>query len=309
MKTISVVLPCFNEELNLPIIYERLVNVSAKLPGYQFEFIFIDNCSTDNSVTILEQLAVQDSRVKAIINMSNFGTIRSPVYALLQAKGDIVISMSSDLQDPPELIPQFLQKYNEGYHVVAGVKPTGEEKGIMRLVRRVYYKFMSKISLVKQIENFTGFGLYDQRVIEAVRKTGDNYPYLRGLIAELGFKVATISFHQPSRLHGESKHNFFILYDYAMLGITTQSKLPLRLLTLSGFVLAIISLLISLVFLVLKLVMWYRFPVGIAPILCGLFFFSSVQLFFIGLLGEYIMLIYTKIANRPLVIEERRINF
>jgi glycosyltransferase involved in cell wall biosynthesis len=310
MKLISIVLPCYNEELNIPILHQRLVEVTSAIVNYDFEFIFIDNCSTDETVRVIEDISKYDERVKAIVNLSNFGTIRSPAHGLFQAQGDAVITMSTDLQDPPELIHDFLKKYEEGYHVVAAVKSTSDERGMMWYARRAYYKFIRAVSDSEQIENFTGFGLYDKRVIAAMRNIGDTYPYIRGLIAELGFKVAKVEFHQPLRIHGESKQReFMVLYDYAMLGITTQSKLPLRWLTLSGLVLASASFILSIVFLVMKIFFWEYFPVGVSPILVGMFFFSSVQLFFIGILGEYVMLIYTKVANRPLVIEDRRINF
>lgn len=310
MKLVSIVLPCYNEELNIPILYQRLVEVVATIANYEFEFIFIDNCSTDNTVKVIEGLSQKDERVRAIVNLCNFGTIRSPAHGIFQARGDAVISMSTDLQDPPELIHEFLKKYEEGFHVVAAVKATSDERGMMWYARRAYYKLIQAVSDSEQIENFTGFGLYDQRVVTAMRNIGDTYPYIRGLIAELGFKIAKVEFHQPLRIHGESKQReFMVLYDYAMLGITTQSKLPLRWLTLSGLVLSLFSFLLSIVFLLLKFVLWKHFPAGISPILVGMFFFSSVQLFFIGILGEYVMLIYTKVANRPLVIEDRRINF
>lgn len=310
MKLISIVLPCYNEELNIPILYQRLAEVAATITNYEFEFIFIDNCSSDSTVKVIEGLSENDNRVKAIVNLSNFGTIRSPAHGLFQARGDAVITMSTDLQDPPELIHEFLKKYEEGYHVVAAVKSTSDERGMMWYARRAYYKFIRAVSDSEQIENFTGFGLYDQRVVTAMRNIGDTYPYIRGLIAELGFKVAKVEFHQPLRIHGESKQReFMMLYDYAMLGITTQSKLPLRWLTLGGLVLAALSFTLSIVFLIMKVFFWKHFPTGVSPILVGMFFFSSVQLFFIGILGEYVMLIYTKVANRPLVIEDRRINF
>lgn len=310
MKLVSIVLPCYNEELNIPILYQRLNEVTTSISNYKFEFIFIDNCSTDSTVKVIEDIASKDIRVKAIVNLCNFGTIRSPVHGLLQAKGDAVISMSTDLQDPPELIHDFLRKYEEGYHVVAAVKTTSDERGLMWYARRAYYKLMKSISGGTQIENFTGFGLYDSRVIGAIRQIDDRYPYLRGMIAELGFKVAQIEFHQPLRQHGVSKQrDFMVLYDYAMLGITTQSKLPLRWLTLAGMVLSFFSFTLALVFFLLKLFFWQSFPIGVSPILVGMFFFSSVQLFFIGIVGEYVLLIYSKVSNRPLVIEDRRINF
>ena len=309
LKLISIVLPCYNEEQNIDLMYSKLTEVVDKIPNYSFEFIFIDNCSKDKTVDKIESLVLKDGRVKAIINMNNFGAIRSPYYGLINAKGDAAILMATDLQDPPELIPQFIQQWENGYKVVAGTKASSNEIGIMHFIRVMYYKLMKKISKAEQIEHFTGFGLYDYRVVNVLKTLDDPFPYLRGIIAELGFKVATINFHKPNRSGGESSYKFTDYFDYAILGITTQSKLPLRILTIGGFILSVFSFLLSIIFVLLKLFMWNRFPVGIAPILCGLFFFSSVQLFFIGMLGEYVLLIYAKVANRPLVVEERRINF
>ncbi len=309
MKLISIVLPCYNEEANIPILYDSICNIINKIDNYNFELLFIDNCSKDKSVEIIEELSKKDKRVKAIVNANNYGTVKSPYYGLLQAYGDAVIMMASDLQDPPEMIEKFISRWEKGAYIVAGVKTSSEESKGMYFLRSLYYKAVKKLSANEQIEHFTGFGLYDKKVIDVLRELNDPYPYLRGIITELGFKVETIAFKQPARLNGKSKNNFFTLYDFAILGIVSQSKLPMRLLTIGGFVLSIFSMLLSILFIILKLCFWNEFPIGIIPILCGIFFFASVQLFFIGLLGEYVMLIYTKVANRPLVVENRRINF
>jgi len=308
-KMISVVTPCYNEQENVVLLYESIKRVFEKLPHYQYEQIFIDNSSTDGTVEKIRKLTAEDRNVKLIVNTRNFGHIRSPLYGLLQSRGDAVVAMASDLQDPPEMIAQFIEKWEQGFLVVVGVKPQSEETFLMGLIRRSYYHFLARISEVQLIKNFTGFGLYDGVVIDAIRKLHDPYPYFRGLIAELGFKTVEIPFVQPPRVRGITKNNFYTLYDLAMLGITTHSRVPMRLATMAGFGLAVISLLISLTYLVLKLIFWDRFSIGSAPILVGLFFFSSVQLIFIGLLGEYIGAILTQVLNRPLVVERERINF
>lgn len=308
-KLISLILPCYNEEANLPLLYAAICKVIEKIDNYRFEFLFIDNCSQDRSVAIIENLATEDKRVKAIVNASNYGSLRSPYHGLTQASGDAVIMMATDLQDPPELIPEFIKAWEAGHYVVAGVKSTSEESKLMYFVRSMYYKFVKKLSDNEQIEHFTGFGLYDKRVIDVLKEIKDPYPYLRGIVTELGFKVKRIEFKQPSRQYGKTSNKFFNLYDFAILGIVSQSKLPLRLLTICGFFFSIVSMLMSFTFVILKLFFWNHFPSGIIPILCGMLFFASIQLFFIGLLGEYIMLIYTKVSNRPLVVEARRINY
>ncbi len=309
MKLISLALPCYNEEENIPLLYERLENITAQHSQYRFEFIFIDNCSQDGTTTLLKALASKDPRVKIIINTRNFGTIRSPHHALLQSRGDAAIWMATDLQDPPEMISVFIKKWEEGFKVVAAIKPVSQESKIMFQIRKWYYRFVTRISEAKLIPNFTGFGLYDKQVIDTLRTLDDPYPYFRGLISELGFKVAEVPFVQPRRMRGLTKNNFYTLYDMAMLGITSHSKVPLRIATICGFALSILSFGLSLVFLILKLLFWKYFSMGVAPILIGLFFFSSVQLFFIGMLGEYIMAIHTQVLKRPLVVEEERINF
>lgn len=308
-KTISLALPCYNEEENILPLYERLTEISATLKKYDFEFLFIDNCSHDRTVELLKALAIKDPRVKIIVNTRNFGTIRSPHHALLQTSGDAAVWMATDLQDPPEMILEFIKKWEEGYKVVAGIKPVSHESKLMFQIRKWYYQFVARISDTKLIQNFTGFGLYDKQVLDVLRTLDDPYPYFRGLISELGFKAAVVPFVQPRRVRGISKNNFYTLYDIAMLGITSHSKVPLRLATIAGFGLSLLSFGLSLIFLLLKLLFWKSFSMGVAPILIGVFFFSSVQLFFIGLLGEYIMAIHTQVLKRPLVVEAERINF
>lgn len=309
MKLISIVTPCFNEEENVDELYTRIRDQMATVPQYGYEHIFIDNASTDHTVARIKDIAAQDSRVKLIVNVRNFGHVRSPIHAILHARGDAIIGMASDLQDPPELIPQFLSRWAEGFKVVLGVKPSSRESFAMSLVRRLYYRTIGRISDVQLIPDFTGFGLYDREVINIIRDLEDPYPYFRGLISELGFEYATIPFEQPRRIRGITKNNFYTLYDLAMLGITSHSKVPLRIATMAGFALSGVSLLIALGYLIAKLLFWDSFALGSAPILIGIFFFSSVQLFFIGILGEYIGAIHTQVLKRPLVIEKERVNF
>ena len=306
---ISIVSPCYNEEDNLRELHRRIKAQLEALPEYDHEIILIDNASTDRSVEVAKVLAEEDPNVRLIVNERNFGHIRSPMHALLQARGDAVITLASDLQDPPELIPHFIERWQAGFKVVAGVKPKSLESPLMFLVRRLYYITIGRISDVRLIQNFTGFGLYDRKVIEQIRKIDDPYPYFRGLIAELGYPHAEIPYVQPQRVRGITKNNFYTLYDIAMLGITSHSKIPLRLATMAGFGLSAVSLLVAITYLVVKLVHWDEFSLGVAPILIGFFFFASVQLFFIGILGEYIAAIHTQILKRPLVVEKERINF
>ena len=309
MKLISVVTPCYNEEGNVVEVYERVQAVFAALPQYRYEHLFIDNASTDGTVAVLKELAHRDPRVKIIVNARNFGHIRSPYYGLLQAQGDAVISIVSDLQDPPELIPEFLQRWEDGYKVVLGIKTASKELPLLYGLRSLYYRTLCKMSDVELIEHFTGFGLYDQRVIEILRTVDDAYPYFRGLIADIGFPSAKVPYTQPQRQHGKTKNNFLTLFDMAMLGMTSYTRAPMRLATLAGFGCALFSLLIALVYLVYKLLFWSSFQLGIAPLVIGIFFFSSVQLIFLGLLGEYIGAIHTQVLKRPLVVELERINF
>ena len=309
MKLISIVTPCYNEEENVQILYEEIKAVFDELKVYRYEHILIDNASTDNTVAIIKSIAEHDKNVKLIVNTRNFGHIRSPHHALLQAQGDAVIIMASDLQDPPSLIADFLGKWEKGYKIVAGVKPQSQESALMFAVRKSYYHMISRISDVQLIKNFTGFGLYDQCVIKILRELDDPYPYFRGLICEIGYEVAQIPYLQPSRKRGISKNNFYTLYDIAMLGITSHSKVPLRLATMAGFLLSGLSFFAAILFFALKLMFWQHIPMGIAPLAISLFFFSSVQLFFIGLLGEYIGAIHTQVMKRPLVTEKERVNF
>ncbi len=309
MKLISVVTPCYNEEENVEAIYKQVKEVFMKLPEYSYEHIFIDNASSDQTVSILKSLAKKDQNIKIIVNARNFGHIRSPYYGLLQAKGDAVISIVADLQDPPDLIFEFIKKWEDGYKVIVGVKKESEESPFFFAIRNLYYNLIGKISEIPLVKNYTGFGLYDKFVIETLRKIDDPYPYFRGLICDLGFERAEIKYVQPVRKRGFTKNNLYTLYDIAMLGITNHSKIPLRLATFLGFVLAILSLIVAIIYFIYKLIMWENFAAGTAPLVIGLFFFTSVQLFFIGIIGEYIGAIHTQVLKRPLVVEKERINF
>ena len=309
MKLISIVTPCYNEEGNVEELYKQVKRIFAGLEGYRYEHIFIDNSSMDNTVAILKNIARFDGNVKIIVNSRNFGHIRSPYHALLQSSGSAVILLVADLQDPPSMITEFISKWEEGYKVVLGVKTQSEESPMMFTIRKVYYSLIGRLSEVELTKNNTGFGLYDRRVIEVLKQIDDPYPYFRGLISDIGFESCKIPYVQPSRKRGITKNNFYTLYDIAMLGITNHSKLPLRLAAILGFLMSGVSLLIALAYLVAKLVFWNHFSFGTAPILIGVFFFSSVQLFFIGIIGEYIGSIHTQVLKRPLVVEKERINF
>lgn len=311
-KHISVLTPCFNEQGNVGPLSIAVAKVFEKLPQYTYEHIFIDNDSTDDTVNILREIAEKNTNVKVILNARNFGHIRSPFYGMLQCKGDAVVSLVSDFQDPPELIEQFLRKWEEGYKIVIGVKHKSKENPLMFAVRKFFYNLLTKASEgngESPVKNFTGFGLYDQQFISVLRTLDDPYPYFRGLITELGFNRFEIKYTQPQRASGETKNNFFTLYDMAMLGFTNHSKLPLRLSAFIGFFSAMLSFLVALGYFIYKLIFWDNFQVGMAPLVIGVFFFSSVQLFFIGIIGEYIGAIHTQIRKRPLVIEKERINF
>jgi glycosyltransferase involved in cell wall biosynthesis len=308
-KLVSVVIGCYNEEENVKDLYEEIRGVFESLGRFRWELIFADNASRDGTLRILKEIAAIDCRVKIIANWRNFGHIRSPYHALLQARGDAVISMAADFQDPPALIPAFLEKWEAGLPVVLGVKTSSEEPARLFLVRRVYYGLIRRLSDVEMIPQATGFGLYDQSFIKLLRKLDDPYPYMRGLISEFGLAYAVVPFKQPLRRHGVTKNNFFTNYDLAMIGITSHSKAPLRFATIAGFGLSAMSLLVAVGYLAYKLVFWNRFAVGIAPLVIGLFLSFSVQLFFMGLLGEYIAVIHTRVMKRPLVVERERVNF
>lgn len=307
-KEISIVTPCFNESDNIQELCARIQSVMSGL-NYQYEHIIIDNASTDNTVGKLRKIAKADKRVKVIVNTRNFGHVRSPIYAIFQAKGNAIIAMASDLQDPPERIPEFIRKWEEGFPVVVGVKEKSETSFLFHFLRTLYYRALRSLSEVDLIENFTGFGLYDRSVIDVIKKIDDPYPYFRGLVADLGFEIAKIIFLQPRRKRGISKNNFYTLYDLAMLGVTNYTKIPLRLATMLGFLSAVVSFLIGLIYLIYKLIFWYQFSLGSAPLVIGLFFLGSIQLLFLGIVGEYIGAIYTQVMHRPLVIEKERINF
>lgn len=306
---ISIVSGCRNERENLNDLVDRIEASLCKTTETDYEIILIDNASTDGTQDVLRQIATSNHRVRVILNSRNFGHIRSPYYAILQGKGDAVIYLASDLQEPPEVIPELLLKWKEGAEVVAAVKSESAESPLFFLVRRFYYWLLQELADVQTIPNFTGFGLYSRRIIDYCRQLHDPYPYFRGLISEIGLPVSIVKYRQPKRVRGFSKNNLYTLYDMAMLGITNHSKVPLRLATLSGFLLSIFSFLVGMGYLVYKLLFWERFTLGIAPALIGLFFFCSVILFFIGILGEYIGAIHTQVLRRPLVVEKERINF
>ncbi|HBM16415.1 MAG TPA: glycosyltransferase [Lentisphaeria bacterium] len=308
-KLISIVTPCYNEEKNIQELYERIKKVFENLKDYDYEHILIDNASTDNTVKVIDEIAAKDKNVKYIVNSRNFGHIRSPYHGLLQAKGDAAMLMVSDLQDPPELIPQFITKWEAGNQIVLGVKKTSKESPLMFAVRKTYYNLIDAISTINHEKNYTGFGLYDKRIVEILRDIQDPYPYFRGLILELGFNVDRVYYEQPRRKRGLTKNNLLTLYDMAMLGICSYSRVPMRLATIAGFALSVLSLLIAILFLILKLIFWHEYMSGLAPLVIGLFFLGSVQLFFIGLLGEYIGFIATKNSKFPIVIEKYRKNF
>lgn len=308
-KLISVMTPCYNEEANVEELHHQIAAVFETLPQYDWEHIYIDNASRDGTPAKLRQLAAADPRVKVILNNRNFGHIRSPFYGLLQAGGDAVVGLASDLQDPPSLIPAFIRKWEEGYKVALGQKITSSESPLFFALRSAYYRLVRRLADIELIEHVTGFGIFDREVVEQFRKINDPYPYGRGLISDLGYAVARIQYHQPMRKSGITSNNFYTLYDLAMLGITNHSKVPLRIATLLGFAMSLGSLLVAIGYFIYKLIFWSRFPVGQAPEVIGLFLFSSVQLFFTGVLGEYIGAIHTQVQHRPLVIEKERINF
>jgi polyisoprenyl-phosphate glycosyltransferase len=308
-KTLTILTACYNEEANVREVYSRVRAAVAAAGDYKYEHIFIDNASIDNTLGELKVIAAADRNVKVIRNTRNFGPIRSPMHGLYQASGDAVIGIVADLQDPPEMIVDLVRKWEEGYPVVITVKAASDENGLMFWIRKQYYRIANRISGIETYENFTGFGLFDRKVVEIIKTMNDPYPYFRGIIAEIGMKRFEIPYHQPARKRGLTKNNFYALYDMAMLGITNLSKVPLRLVTFSGFAGALISVLVSLIYLVYKLVFWQNFSVGIAPLVIGIFFFMSVQMVFMGIVGEYIGSIFTLVQKRPLVVEEERINF
>ena len=308
-KLISVVTPCFNEEGNVREMHEAIRKIFAALPQYRYEHVFIDNASKDGTPRILRELAAGDPNVKVILNARNFGHVRSGYYALLQTRGDAVVALACDFQDPPELIPEMLRRWEAGSRVVLGVKEASDENSLFYALRERYYRILARIADIDIVKQSTGFGCYDQSVIEALRRIDDPYPYFRGLIAEIGYEPSLLPFRQPARKRGISSQNFYTLYDLAFLGIVNHSKVPLRMATMAGFALAALSLMVAIGYLLYKLLFWNQFTVGIAPILIGFFFLTSVQLFFIGIVGEYIGSIYTQVRHHPHVFETERLNF
>lgn len=306
---ISIVTPTFNEIENIELLLDQIRVVIEQLSRYDFEILVIDNCSTDGTQEKIRELAVKDSRIKAIFNARNFGHIRSPYYGILQTTGAATIYMASDFQDPPDMIPRFIEEWEKGWRLVMAIKPVSKSSPFMHFLRKSYYRFIDKISDIEIIRDSTGFGLYDKKVLDNLRKINDPYPFLRGLICELGYPIKTIPFVQPRRLGGITKNNFYTLFDIAMLGMVSHSKVPIRIAALVGFMLGSLSILVALYFLTMKLVLWDAFPLGSAPAIIGLFFLFGALLLFIGILGEYIGSIHTYVQNRPIVVERERINF
>lgn len=310
MKKISIVVPTYNETENVEPMCAALTSLFASdLAQYDHEIIFIDNCSVDGTREKLIGLCANDSHVKAILNAKNFGQFNSPYYGMLQSSGDATVLITADFQDPVELIPQFVAAWEEGYQIVCGIKKSSKESKIVYGLRSFYYRLIKKMSSVEQIEHFTGFGLYDKSFIETMRSLNDPSPFLRGIVAELGGRRKEIPYVQPKRRAGKSHNNFYSLYDAAMLSFTSYTKIGLRIATFAGMLMSALGFLVAIVYLVLKLVFWDRFVAGQAPLLIGVFLLGAIQLFFIGLLGEYIININTRVICRPLVIEEKRINF
>ena len=309
-KKISIMTPCFNEEAGIKECYERVKEVfDTQLQEYDYEHLFIDNCSSDNTVLILKAIAANDSNVKIIVNSRNFGLSRSPYYGMLQMTGDAFVPMVADLQTPPGVIPELVHKWEAGYKMVLCIRVKMSEGIFIRFARNFYYRIIKKLSAIEQIEHFLGFGLFDKKIIQILKEIDDPTPYFRGIISEIGFEKAFVEYHQPPRRHGKSRHSFFDLLELAILGFTSYSKVPLRLMTVLGFAMSGISLLVSLGYLIAKLLFWDSFDLGLAPLVIGFFFFASIQMLCIGLVGEYIGVIFEKVQRRPLVIEKERVNF
>lgn len=310
MKKISVVIPCYNEQENVEAIAKAVSEqFGSALPSYDYEIIFIDNDSTDDTRSIIRGLCSADPKIKAIFNAKNFGQFNSPYYAMLQSTGDATMLMAADFQDPPEMIPEFVKAWEEGYKIAIGIKKSSRESRLMYSLRSMYYKAIKKFSDVEQIEHFTGFGLYDKAFINVLRGLDDPTPFLRGIVAELGYKRKEIPYEQPERRAGKTHNNFYTLYDAAMLSVTSYTKVGLRIATFTGVIIGAISFIIAVVYLIMKLIWWDRFPAGAAPLVIGMLFLGAVILFFIGFLGEYVLTINQRVMKRPLVVEEERINF
>lgn len=310
MKKISVLIPCYNEEENVGPISDAVIDIiTRELPMYDYELVFIDNDSTDSTRPLLRELCRKNPKIKAIFNARNFGQFNSPYYGILQVTGDCVISMVADFQDPVELIPRYVHEWENGYKIVIGIKTSSKENPLMYWLRGCYYKLIRRLSDVEQIEHFTGSGLYDRQFIEVLRNLDDPTPFLRGIVAELGFKRKEIPYEQPKRRAGKTHNNFYRLYDAAMLSVTSYTKAGLRLATFVGAISAFLSMVVAVAYLVMKLIWWDRFPAGMAPMLIGMLFLGSVQIFFIGMVGEYVLSINQRVMHRPLVVEEERLNF
>ena len=309
MKTISILTPCFNEETNVEELYNQVRAVMAGLGRYHYEHLFIDNASSDGTVAVLKRLAASDTNVKIIVNSRNFGHIRSPMHALHQTRGDAVIGIVADLQDPPEMIVDMVREWESGYSMVLGIKRSSAENPLMFWFRKRYYRLVNRLSSIETFENFTGFGLYDRRVVDLIKSFADPYPYFRGMVAEIGLPHKKLYYDQPVRKRGITKNNFYSLYDIGMLGIVNHSKVPLRLATFAGFAGAALSFLAGFGYSVYKLLFWSRFSVGIAPLVIGIFLLGSIQLVFMGMLGEYVGAIHTQVQHRPLAVELERVNF
>ncbi len=309
-KTISFMIPCYNERENVVPMSEAIVGLMrSELKGYDYELIFIDNCSTDGTRDLLRQICAGNKKIKAILNAKNFGQFNSPYHAMCQTTGDCTVTLCCDFQDPVEVIPEFVRAWEEGYKIVCGIKATSRENKFIRFLRTCYYKLIRKMSDVEQIEHFTGFGLYDKSFIEVLKSLDDPEPFIRGIVAELGYKRKDIPYEQAKRAAGKTHNNFFTLYDAAMLSFTTYTKVGLRVATILGFILSVLSLIVAVFYVILKFIMWDDFPAGMLPVLIIVTVLGSMQLFFIGLLGEYVMNINRRVIHRPLVIEEERINF
>lgn len=312
VKTISVMIPCFNEVENAELMANSIVNVfNEALPQYDYEIVFIDNCSTDGTRDVIRNLCANNSKIKAIFNVTNFGQFNSPFYGICQTTGDCTISIAADFQEPINMIPVFVREWEKGHKIVSGIKTSSKESGILYFLRSCYYKIIKRMSEVKLIEHFTGFGLYDRTFVRLLQQLDDPIPFLRGIVAEYGagFNMTEVTYEQDERRAGKTHNNFYSLYDGAMLSFTSYTKVGLRLATLLGFATGVISFIIAVVFLVLKLTHWDSFSAGYAPMVIGVFFLGSLQLFFIGFLGEYVLNINTRVIHRPVVVEEERINF
>jgi glycosyltransferase involved in cell wall biosynthesis len=308
-KTISIMTPCYNEEENVLNLYNQVRAVMAGIGKYEYEHVFIDNSSKDNTVAILKHIAAEDPNVKIIVNSRNFGHIRSPIHGLFACRGDAVIGIVADLQDPPPMIADLIREWENGAYCVLGIKRTSEENSLMFWARKQYYKIAERLSSIETIQNYTGFGLYDRKVVDLVRSFDDPYPYFRGMIAEIGLPTVKLLYDQPVRKFGITKNNWYTLYDIGMLGIINHSKVPLRLATFAGFAGGVLSFIIAFGYFLAKLIFWSTFSVGIAPMIIGVFFLQSIMLVFLGIMGEYVGAIYTQLQHRPYAVELERINF